>query len=31
MLDPTPWQTMERVIFLLCLIVFALDMYYWRP
>ena len=27
----TPWQRIERVVFLLCLIVVALDLYYWRP
>ena len=31
MIDPTPWETMERVIFLLCLVVVALDLLYWRP
>ena len=27
----TPWQRIERVVFLLCLIVVALDLFYWRP
>jgi hypothetical protein len=27
----TPWERVERVIFLLCAIVAALDLYYWRP
>ena len=27
----TIWQRMERVIFLLALIVAALDILYWRP
>jgi hypothetical protein len=27
----TPWEKFERVVFLLCLIVVALDLYYWRP
>jgi hypothetical protein len=27
----TPWERFERVIFLLCLIGAALDLYYWRP
>lgn len=27
----TPFQRLERVVFLLCLIVAALDILYWRP
>ena len=27
----TAWQRIERVIFLLALIVAALDILYWRP
>jgi hypothetical protein len=27
----TAWEKFERIIFLLCLIVVALDLYYWRP
>lgn len=27
----SPWEKFERVVFLLCLIVVALDLYYWRP
>jgi hypothetical protein len=27
----TPFQRLERVVFLLCLIVVALDLFYWRP
>ena len=27
----TPWQRIERVIILLCLIVAACDLYWWRP
>ena len=27
----TPWQRIERVLFLLALIVAALDILYWRP
>lgn len=27
----TPWQRVERVVFLLALIVAALDILYWRP
>lgn len=27
----TPWQRFERIVFLLCLIVVALDLFYWRP
>ena len=27
----TIWQRMERVVFLLALIVAALDILYWRP
>lgn len=27
----TAWQRIERVIFLVALIVAALDLYYWRP
>ena len=33
-LDPmrhSPWERIERVVFLLCLIVVALDVLYWRP
>jgi hypothetical protein len=27
----TPWQKLERLIFLICLIVVALDLLVWRP
>jgi len=27
----TPFQRFERVVFLLCIIVVLLDLYYWRP
>ena len=27
----TPWQRIERIVFLLSLIVAALDILYWRP
>lgn len=27
----TPWQRVERVVFLLALIGAALDILYWRP
>jgi hypothetical protein len=27
----TPWQRIERIVFLLSLIVIALDLFYWRP
>jgi len=27
----TPFQRYERVVFLLCIIVVLLDLYYWRP
>ena len=27
----TPFQRVERIVFLLCLIVVALDLFYWRP
>lgn len=27
----TPWQRLERIVFLLALIVAALDILYWRP
>jgi hypothetical protein len=27
----TPFQRIERVVFLLCIIVAALDVLYWRP
>ena len=27
----TPFQRIERVVFLLCFIVAALDILYWRP
>ena len=27
----TPWERFERIVFLLCLIVVALDILYWRP
>jgi hypothetical protein len=30
-MNMTIWQRMERVIFLLALIVAALDILYWRP
>jgi hypothetical protein len=27
----TPWERFERCIFLLCIVVVALDILYWRP
>jgi hypothetical protein len=27
----TPFQRIERVVFLLCIIIAALDILYWRP
>jgi len=27
----TPYEKFERVVFLLCVIVLALDLFYWRP
>ena len=27
----TIWQRIERVVFLLCIIVVMLDLLYWRP
>jgi hypothetical protein len=27
----TPWEKIERVIFLVCLIVVACDVLWWRP
>jgi len=27
----TPFERFERVVFLLCIIVVMLDLYYWRP
>jgi hypothetical protein len=27
----TRWEKFERVVFLICAIVVALDLYYWRP
>lgn len=30
-MNKTPWQRIERAVFLLCLIVVALDLLYWRP
>jgi hypothetical protein len=30
-LNHTLWQRVERVVFLLALIVLALDLYVWRP
>lgn len=30
-MNSTPWERIERVVFLICLIVAALDLYYWRP
>jgi hypothetical protein len=27
----TPWERIERCVFLLCIVVVALDLYYWRP
>jgi hypothetical protein len=26
----TPWQRIERIVFLLALVVAALDIFYWR-
>ena len=31
MTKQTPWQRIERVVFLLCLIVAACDLYWWTP
>jgi len=30
-MNHTLWQRIERVVFLLSLIVVALDLFYWRP
>jgi hypothetical protein len=27
----TAWEKFERVIFLICVIVVVLDLFYWRP
>lgn len=27
----TPIEKFERVVFLLCVVVLALDLFYWRP
>jgi hypothetical protein len=27
----TVWQRLERVVFLLCIIVVMLDLFYWHP
>jgi len=27
----TPAEKFERIVFLLCVIVLALDLFYWRP
>jgi len=27
----TRWEKLERVVFLLCIIVLLLDLLYWRP
>ena len=27
----TPFERIERIVFLLCVIVVMLDLYYWRP
>jgi hypothetical protein len=27
----TKWEKFERIVFLVCLIVVALDVFYWRP
>jgi hypothetical protein len=27
----TPFERIERIVFLLCIIVAALDILYWRP
>jgi hypothetical protein len=27
----TPWQRIERTVFLICLIVLACDLLWWRP
>jgi hypothetical protein len=27
----TPWQRIERAVFLICLIVVACDILWWRP
>lgn len=30
-MNHTIWQRIERCVFLLCLVVVALDVLYWRP
>jgi hypothetical protein len=30
-MNRTLWEKIERVVVLLCLIVLALDLLYWRP
>lgn len=30
-MNNTAWQRIERVVFLLCLIVVACDILWWRP
>lgn len=30
-MNSTPWEKLERIIFLLCLIVVACDVLWWRP
>ena len=30
-MNKTPWERIERAVFLICLIVVALDLLYWRP
>lgn len=27
----TTWEKIERIVFLLCIIVLMLDLYVWRP
>lgn len=27
----TPWQRIERAVFLICLMVLACDLLWWRP
>jgi len=30
-MNATPWEKFERAVFLLCLIVVACDVLWWRP
>jgi len=27
----TPWQKLERIVFLIGIVVLMLDLFYWRP